>query len=64
MKEKCWHHPKRDATHISNLGTQLDLDTPVCEKCAQSILVSKNQEPPINPNAKVIPLTEDKEVNQ
>ena len=47
----CWHHPNRKATQISNLGTVLDLDTLVCDRCAARILADKNQNQPINPNA-------------
>ena len=54
----CWHHPNRKATQISNLGTAIDLDTPVCDKCAVNILAGRNQEPSINPNATVRPITD------
>lgn len=39
--KKCYHHPKRDAVAIINLGTSIDLDTPVCEKCLN--LVGKDK---------------------
>lgn len=49
----CWHHPKREATHIANLGTALDLDTPVCPACAAKIEADQKSSTPINPNATV-----------
>jgi hypothetical protein len=54
----CWHHPNRKATQISNLGTVLDLDTLVCDRCAARILADKNQNQPINPNATVRPISD------
>lgn len=49
---KCYHHLNREATHIANLGTQIDLDTPVCDKCAKAIMDGKAQG--INPNATIV----------
>ncbi len=34
---KCWHHPKRDATHVGNLGTKFDLDSNLCAACASQV---------------------------
>ena len=37
MTPKCYHHPNRDATHITNLGTPIDLDTYACHGCANLV---------------------------
>ena len=34
---KCLNHPNREATHVVNLGTKFDLDSEVCEKCAEKV---------------------------
>ncbi len=40
------------------IGTVLDLDTLVCDRCAARILADKNQNQPINPNATVRPISD------
>ncbi len=35
--QKCWWHPKVNATHIVNLGSPIDLDTFACGKCVAKI---------------------------
>ncbi len=38
IKQKCWWHPEKVATHIVNLGsTGLDLDTLACDRCASIV---------------------------
>jgi hypothetical protein len=34
---KCRHHPDRNATHITNLGSPIDKDTPACQGCAANV---------------------------
>lgn len=63
MNEKCWHHPRKDATYIINLGTKINLDSPVCDKCAMAVIADTNQSDPVNPNAKVTMIKRE-EVNQ
>ncbi len=36
-KPKCYQHPNKDATHITNLGTAIDLDTYACDRCAKLV---------------------------
>jgi hypothetical protein len=48
---KCYHHPKRKADFITNLGTPIDLDTPVCALCALNI--QNGKESGVCPNATI-----------